>query len=213
MTDIPIIFSAPMIRALLDGRKTMTRRLAWRESRNVSTGRIADSYQRPSPWQRAKPGDRLWVRETWQLHSRATDLGCVVYRASIGGSWTEAHEMVPVSKLIGKRLQPKPFQLGWRSPLHLSRDLSRLTLIVTGTKVERLNDISEADAIAEGAEINPIDHRHRTGFVGLWRSLHGDESWTENPEVVALTLRVIKANIDDVSPPHRTHTAALAGGI
>jgi hypothetical protein len=194
--DIPIIFSAAMVQALLAGRKTMTRRLA------------------TSPLRKARPGDRLWVRETWQLHSRATDFGCVVYRASINGSWTEAHEMVPVSKLIGKRLQPKPFQLGWRSPLHLFRELSRLTLTVTGTKIERLQDISEADAIAEGIEYNPrldpigpckwrVYGKENTGtsspqhsFETLWSTLHGSESWDANPEVVAPSFTVIKSNID-----------------
>lgn len=184
MTDIPIIFSAPMVQALLSGRKTMTRRLA------------------SSPLRNALPGDRLWVRETWQLHSRATDFGCVVYRASINGSWTEAHEMVPVSKLIGKRVQPKPFQLGWRSPLHLFRDLSRLTLLVTGTKVERLQDISKADVMAEGiherngAPMIDVHAGWHEPFADLWVSLHGKESWDENPEVVAISFDVVKANID-----------------
>lgn len=188
--DIPIIFSGPMVQALLSGRKTMTRRLA------------------TSPLRNAKVGDRLWVRETWQLHSLATDLGCVVYRASINGSWTEAHEMVPAAKLIGKRVRPKPFQLGWRSPLHLFRELSRLTLVVTGTKVERLQDISEADATAEGVEpmragvgsdSKPI-RTYRTGFVGIWRDLHGEDSWLANPEVVAISFEVVKANIDAHHP-------------
>lgn len=184
MTDFPIIFSEPMVQALLSGRKTMTRRLA------------------TSPLRKVQAGDRLWVRETWQLHSRATDLACVVYRASINGSWTEAHEMVPVAKLVGKRVQPRPFQMGWRSPLHLFRDLSRLTLLVTATKTERLQDITDADATAEGAQGRGgnghtfADSSPRNGFADIWRSLHGAESWDANPEVIALSFRVARSNID-----------------
>ena len=184
MTDRPIIFSAAMINALLAGRKTMTRRLA------------------SSPLRRVVPGDRLWVRETWQLHSLATDVGTVVYRASINGCWTEAHQLVPAQLLKGKRIAPKPFQLGWRSPLHLFRECSRLTLEVTGVKTESLHDISRRDAICEG--IAPGGPENPVGievdeFRDLWRSLHGDESWEANPDVVAISFNVVKRNIDVVS--------------
>ncbi len=197
MTDRPIIFSAAMVNALLSGRKTMTRRLA------------------ASPLRRVVPGDRLWVRETWQLHSLATDVGTVVYRASINGSWTEAHQLVPAQLLMGKRLQPKPFQEGWRSPLHLFRECSRLTLEVTGIKQERLHDISEADATAEGCKaVRDSCHVFEgtgydkaglchsaasTAFSILWDEINGPGAWDANPEVIAISFKVIKRNIDVVS--------------
>lgn len=201
MTDHPIIFSAPMVQALLAGTKTMTRRLA------------------SSPLRKAQAGDRLWVRETWQLHSRASDVGTVVYRASINGSWTNAHELFPDAAFAGKKLQPKPFQLGWRSPLHLFRDLSRLTLEVTATKVERLRDISPQDAWDEGVERRSRQVRQMWlfgasaqerediykracvwEFEELWKRLHGGESWDENPEVVAISFSVSRANINSHKP-------------
>lgn len=256
--DIPIIFSGPMVRALLEGRKTQTRRILAcgiptapgidnvNPANNIRHDLpYFDAYcsERKSPenprgmsrnwcwWTRDDrqclptvnvkyaPGDRLWVREAWQLHSLATDVGTVVYRASINDSWTEAHELVPVAKIVGKKVAPKPFQMGWRSPLHLFREFSRVTLIVTGVKVERLQDISDADALAEGvlawrdswtekqaaeaflrgteaaAETRQGTVAQRLFYL-LWTSLHGREEWTKNPFVVAPTFRVIKANID-----------------
>lgn len=209
--DIPIIFSRPMVRALLEGRKTQTRRIVklptkgeyvrpdmggWAATTvgggnsfivrrdgtreparecvaiwNQTTGTcIAMNYQ---------PGDRLWVRENWRpIHSGDPSRGAV-YMADVGRDDTK-----------------------WRPSIHLPRWASRLTLIVTGVQVERLQEISEADAIAEGAD--PIvDHGtgsapylHRIGFEQLWCRIHGQGAWIANPFVVAVTFRVIKANVD-----------------
>lgn len=163
----PILMSAPMIRALLDGRKTQTRRILTPQPRPPVARWVAeDNWWMPkavsdtirqqfiTTWPNAtrcpygQPGDLLWVREAWQLHSRATDLAKVVYRASEAASHSEFHELIPVS-LIGN-MQPKPFQQGWRSSIHMPRWASRLTLELTAVRVERLQDISEADAVAEG---------------------------------------------------------------
>lgn len=227
MKDIPIIFSGPMVRALLDGRKTMTRRLlkpqpeiCFVDGKQLPVGILhVEGDPRPrltigrvikAQEIRFAPGDRLWVRETWQLHSRATDLSTVVYRASINQSWTEAHEMFPAA--LAGNLQPRPFQEGWRSPLHIPRWASRLTLVVTDVKVERLQDISEADAEAEGVSkirdhcfaIKGFDYdlaglchsRPSIALAKLWMHLNGDESWEANPYVVAITFTVHKQNID-----------------
>lgn len=243
--DIPIIFSGPMVRALLDGRKTMTRRIiklptkgeyvrpdmgGWAAT-TVGGGKSfvvrRDGSREPQPehvaiWNqttgtclatRFQPCQRLWVRETWQLHSLATDFGTIVYRASINQSWTEAHEMVPVANIAGKRIRPKPFQQGWRSALYLFRELSRLTLIVDAVKVERLQAISDDDCLAEGVcpfQSGPtpvfgikVDggYEHagltpRETYMNLWCSLNGPSAWNDNPFVVAPSFRVIKANID-----------------
>lgn len=187
MTDYPIIFSAKMIRALLDGRKTQTRRLAERvyiDKRGYAPVQRCD----PSPWTKVKAGDRCYVRENFSYQEingdRIEEFGGIHYWADGNpefGNWT----------------RPKP-------SIHLPRILSRITLIVAATKIERLQDITEDDARAEGAQprmsgvgFNGVPSKsHRTGFVHLWGSLHGTDSWLNNPHVVAMTFRVISANID-----------------
>lgn len=175
--DRPVIFSAPMIRALLDGRKTMTRRLAWR----MDCGNRVQWA--PSPWQRVQPGDRLWVREVWKpVHSGDPSRGAR-YQADVDRDQTI-----------------------WRTPIHMPRWASRLTLTVTATKIERLQDISEKDALAEGIHWDPLAGMYNCsgewrsnivpGFRALWESLHGAGAWDRNPDVVALTFTVEKRNID-----------------
>jgi hypothetical protein len=225
MTDIPIIFSAPMIRALLDGRKTMTRRLAWHrpyfvgdrpiaEGEHVEMTRIGSTpiplAYRPSPWQLVQPGDQLYVREAFCKYSLvelfgAGPRGFIVYRAGhpMILDYGESTERVEI------RAGTIPAEARWKPSIHMPRALSRLTLTVTATKIERLQELTAADAIAEGISwsddyegYHTEECRHYHGawpersFASLWRSLHGEESWDANPEVVALTFDVAKRNID-----------------
>lgn len=211
MTYRPVIFSGPMVRALLDGRKTMTRRLAWREHHLAALG-FSDAdramiagkgwnierprpdglfyVSKPTPWQKVRPGDRLWVRESFA--TAWFDNGAHAYMAD----WRRDYEQI--------HHEPK-----WKPSIHMPRQASRLTLIVTATKIERLQDISEEDARAEGAlsadfatgrecALDPGLGSYRLHFADLWRSLHGAESWNANPEVVALTFTVHQANIDQM---------------
>jgi hypothetical protein len=179
VTDRPILFSGPMVRALIDGRKTQTRRLA------------------TSPLRKCEPGDRLWVREKWQLHGRATDFCTVVYGASATRSWTEFSRQFPDSLAAG--LSPRPFQEGWRSSLHMPRWASRLTLEVTDVSIEPLNLISWNDAVAEGCpgKLGPNpdfpdewDPTPTEEYRELWIELHGKASWDANPDVLVLTFRL-----------------------
>jgi len=196
--DKPIIFSGPMIRALLDGRKTMTRRMAWREFPKLV--RVVNDKPRraPSPWQRVRPGDRLWVRESWSLTGEFSDATSKYLRG-----------FYSPERVLGRHLRHRADADGydeasqaWRPSIHMPRWASRLTLTVTATKIERLQEISEADAQAEGiAPYVPDDaiqqgHRwYRMNFEDLWNALHGAKSWDANPEVVALTFAVEKRNI------------------
>lgn len=214
MTDIPIIYSSSMVRALLQEAKcpgtgkTITRRLAYteRRKRNPALGESASCVV-ASPWQKAKAGDRLWVRENLtrsvERHWRYSADGAVILlqradpRCAKMVSWVHHYD---------HKAAPS---------IHMPRWASRLTLIVTGTKTEPLQTISEEDAIAEGVKRLParadgfgnewvyltdatVTPRRtaREAFADLWRSLHGNESWDENPLVVALGFRVIKANLD-----------------
>ncbi|HYM30789.1 MAG TPA: hypothetical protein VEU47_05795 [Candidatus Cybelea sp.] len=93
-----------------------------------------------------------------------------------------------------------------RNSIHMPRWVSRLTLIVTAAKVERLQAISDEEAKAEGAELLDevtgrvsLDDRrgsYRDGFRAIWESLHGSGAWEANPEVVAISFDIVKANID-----------------
>lgn len=194
MADLPIIFSAPMIQALLreveapGTGKIMTRRLAWTiKTKNLHVVALGwemgpdNKLRRPSSWRRVKPGDRLWVRENFYVEG-----------GDDGNGFGYAADLDPIHG--PPRLTPC---------IHMPRHLSRLTLIVTATKIERLQEISEEDAVVEGAELKETARRHliwhasyRAAFAALWNSLHGLASWDANPEVVALTFTVHKQNID-----------------
>lgn len=207
MTDRPIIFSAPMVRALLAGQKTQTRRLIRTDEHGrCIRGRYA-AYMRdgvglvwrpyggadeqPMPFDRVcelvgyAPGDRLWVRETF---AHATNFPPAVrYYAT-----DDVHEL--------RRKRPA---------IHMPRWASRLTLTVTQVRVQRLHDITEIDSSDEGAPCCVMDDdgkfyenqggTYRCGFVGLWNSINGKRTgaaWDDNPWIVALTFTVEKRNID-----------------
>lgn len=206
----PILFSAPMIRALLAGSKTQTRRIAKpRGSSRPSLldGQWSDSYvlhPENREWLMSdcpygQPGDLLWVRET----------------CGTGGyfplPWAYRADG---NEYPGER---------WTPAIHMPRRASRLTLRITEVRVQRLQDISEDDAQAEGVDsdsadgifyyvpgilphsitaVEPTcregDAPRRNCFANLWRHINGPDSWTANQWVWALTFEVIKANVDDV---------------
>jgi hypothetical protein len=200
MPDRPIIFSAPMVHALLEGRKTQTRRIIKpRKHASLFDGSWSDSYVLDpgnEEWrQREVPfavGDRLWVRETWGVG--ISDHGdCPRYKATMdyqcGDKIKSPHE--------------GPFQ--WRSPIHMPRKFSRMTLTVTEVRVQRVHEISEEDARAEGCAVTwsgdmnegPSKWADET-FADLWESIHGPGSWEANPWVAAISFTVEQRNIDAV---------------
>jgi hypothetical protein len=186
MKDTPIIFSGPMARALLDGRKTMTRRLAWvlpgKAGRRAKASRDWPPGMWPSSWQNRQPGDRLWVRESLATH---------------GNFGFPLGETPQVSDLQGRvwsyTADGLPHRTGGRPSIHMPRWASRLTLEITAVKLEPLKAISEQDALAEGVQHDPTG---KDAFGSLWETLHGECSWIDTGEVVALTFTVHKQNID-----------------
>lgn len=251
MTERPIIFSAPMVRALIEGRKTETRRIvtpATTEFGALTPGKLTALYWQHADWSKAapdrgfpvaelggytsgylhvpchddgdgkpcrtcqergwdttshrlypriQPGDRLWVKETWARTSVAPIV------ETIDKPWVIFRESDNRTDYGGP----------WKSPLHLSRRDSRLTLDVTAVRIERLNAIGKDDAIAEG--LNEIDGNFTVEHDGtvygsrdpvavyrrLWDSLHGAGAWAKNPWVIVITFAVVTANIDAAPEP------------
>lgn len=193
MADKPIIFSGPMVNALLAGRKTQTRRILKPQPPDglmpESMAIAGEAQPIGAGWSR---GDRLWVRETCAIWNG--EHHDIVYRADETSDGWEAmrHDA----------------RLGFwkiKSSIHMPRWASRLTLTVTDVRVQRLQEISEADAMAEGVDAVIMDDvprqaamSRRSDFAALWNSIHGPEAWDANPWVVALTFAVHKRNIDSV---------------
>ena len=221
MADRPILFSAPMVRALLEGRKTQTRRIIKPQPtgridplRSYNHGRMEiafgpdmrDKGGGPKWWRPlAQAGDRLWVREAWRCHSWASDVATFMYRAHERHSYTEMTEQFPVA---GREyIRPG---MSWKPSIHMPRWASRLTLIVTDIRVQRLQDISKTDAIAEGVERDSDGWRDymlphtrlcvsATGsFQTLWNHINGPDAWKANPWISAYTFTVINCNIDQI---------------
>jgi hypothetical protein len=179
----PIIFGAPMIRAVMDGRKTQTRRLV-KDQGAISD--IAGGGIEPV-------GSRLWVRETW---ARWTDTGggwCVVFKADREARQElhyDAGEGDPAG--LGEIVTPLPAEaIAWRSPIHMPRWASRITLEITGVRVERLQEISEIDCEAEiGAEPYSLGNDAYPRFRELWDSLNAKRApFESNPWVWCLTFK------------------------
>ena len=181
MKERPILFSAPMVRAILDGSKTQTRRGAILPSdvqfHNGSAYTMrwdegeGHHWRRDFPCPYGQPGDRLWVRETWGLHDTEPKDGPtnarIYYRERDGHHHCMRHQK-------------------WRPSIFMPRWASRITLEITGIRVERLQDITNNDALAEGTP----DLRTKENnwdmvrcYQELWEQINGAGSWALNPWV------------------------------
>jgi len=203
----PILFSGPMVRAILEGRKTQTRRIVnldrayhdcgrheimeWRNQNGFWFGlyewNTVASLQCPY----GNVGERLWVRETWAVVPKVSDDG-PKHKAKgdgTGATWRADWN-------------GNPSGFPWKPSIHMPRWASRINLEITGVRVERLNDISEADAYSEGVTIpshykfasngRPNDRNEaRVTFETLWESINGPESWPLNPWVWVVEFKRI----------------------
>ncbi|RVL08603.1 hypothetical protein, partial [Sinorhizobium meliloti] len=240
-------FSGPMIRALLAGRKTQTRRIIKPQpfasgyyDGEIELNVIPANYQYPKAFRfnanavgggaileeifepRINAGDRLWVKENAAVrheswHHVDGDAHQVCYRADEDehGRWLG---LASCGNGIRRGKAPSVFprkshnldgSLRWQPSIHMPRWASRLTLIVTDVRVERLQDISEEDAIAEGIEQSgEFPDRYLTpagdyavpkvAYQRLWENINGKGAWDANPFVAAYTFTVIKQNIDQI---------------
>ena len=231
MKERGMIFNAEMVRAILDGRKTQTRRPM--KVQPVLSGGLYEVYG--AGWSvgmtsvPAVPGhslaancpfgcvgDRIWVRETYRVHSKASDLATLVYKASEQNSWAEQTHRVPLS-VCTKQVSPDK----WTPAIHMPRWASRILLEITDVRLERLQDISEEGAQHEGlytevwdqtvvarnyaasdeffqfwsddmphfVEMNEL---YRSSFRSLWESLYGEDGWQANPWVWVIEFKRIE---------------------
>jgi hypothetical protein len=209
MTDHPILFSAEMVRAILKGKKTQTRRTIKPVPTFNGGGAIFDEGDRqedfvepywvfPETCKYGKPGDLLWVRETWGAVWPADEpvplRQCEIeYRADLPPGCTDRPGEWPADEGSGPEV-PK-----WRPSIYMPRWASRITLEVKGVRVERLQDISEDDARAEGCDparwIDETDvgmEGYREGFARLWNKINGPGAWEANPWVWAISFERVK---------------------
>lgn len=235
MADKGIIFSAAMVRALLDGRKTQTRRLlnsvrvfrthesppytlkgehleralqnAAGMRRVARTGWTweADAYEWQAPAERTwwmanvayAPGDRLYVREAHGFNH---------YKYAEGKAPTERPDDLPddhISYLATESDSEIANELRYRPSIHMPRWASRMWLAVTDVRVQRLQECSEGDALAEGIDRILYPETGEWGwpqrrYAELWDSLHTAEGerWQDNPWIVAVTFDMHRGNID-----------------
>ncbi|EBQ8819894.1 hypothetical protein DKS79_19220 [Salmonella enterica subsp. enterica serovar Kisarawe] len=204
MKECGMIFNAEMVSAILSGRKTQTRRpIKWKQTRfteiaerdDGSLWPWAEDCERGGDIWFACPygeiGDRIWVRETFRVHSRATDVATLVYRASVRNSWTEQTHRVPVA-VCNKPATPEK----WTPSIHMPRWASRILLEITDVRVERLRDLSEEDAKSEG--ITPSaggvlpGWEYRINFRDLWMDIYGTDNWEANPWVWVIEFKRVE---------------------
>lgn len=231
MKSRPILFSAPMVRAILEGRKTQTRRVVKIKDHSLPLargfwmdpdGKCVDkdgprySFGHRVPGDPGNmyvhervtcpyglPGDRMWVRETWGVWA-----------------WSDGYTLNEHIEYRADRQDGRiPDGVSrWRPSIHMPRKHSRITLEITGIRVDRLQEISEEDAMAEGVDrdpepLDPDDQEdprevgypsasalamaeatmHRRLFSSLWERIHGAGSWDANPWVWIVEFRRVEA--------------------
>lgn len=223
MKERGMIFNGEMTRAILDGRKTQTRRIMKvQPSEDFTPMNMAletdykarwytpgivdkDGYLQPAskevfgvsnenegyscPF--GAVGDRIWVREAFRVHSRATDIATLVYKASERNSWTEQTHRVPVA-VCNKPATPEK----WTPSLHMPRWASRILLEITDVRVERLSSISEEDAGREGYPADPSPYGGRMDkwlwFRQLWDGIYPEQSFKHNPWVWVIEFKRVE---------------------
>lgn len=232
MRDHPILFSTPMVRSLLADRKTETRRL-FGGIEPLPNGNFhifgngggmvgvcdADVSKHAPDYVRIETGDRLWVRETYLPDPPSDDPSwhenvCSYVEWSGCGSKVSdvPHALRQVDHCIfAADAKWAGTEMRWRPSIHMPRWASRLTLTVKNVRVERLQDINEDDAIAEGVELDSDGWRDylmphtqccasaTDSYRTLWDSINRKHPWASNPWVIAYTFTVERQNIDRIA--------------
>lgn len=225
MKERGMIFNGEMVRAILDGRKTQTRRpvklphidrdAMCELSGNELAGELLAGNYRNSP--HGKPGDRMWVRETWGVVSHELDEdgriqpwtpdrpATAIHEMPFGNGYYSGHAIYAADGEFtwGDDDGYEDGRSCWKPSIHMPRAACRILLEVTDVRVERLNSISQEDAQAEGMELTgwrPTYSDPDSGgevwtpydnFAQLWESIYGEESWQANPWVWVIEFKVV----------------------
>ena len=199
MKERPILFNAQMVRAILSGSKTQTRRIVKPQPNAVHDGEpywYIGGYRvwgyrpaaavplraggNPLPCPYGQVGDRLWVREAW---ARDDEDGALMYRADLGRD--------PCADLWEQgRLEGVP-RYRWRPSIHMQRWACRINLQITDVRIERVQDISRGDAMAEGCPFSNMaaGPDPRQWYSDLWKQINGPASWEPNHWVWVVEFR------------------------
>ena len=216
MTERPILFSGPMVRAILDGRKTQTRRVCKLQPQVVDV----EPRHKPHTWgfwhddhdkmrnglvvrcPYGQPGDRLWVRETWGVGTRPHHIDGWTDGIEYRADEPYCDDVEPLPLYTPKA--PAGFyegydKRGWRPSIHMPRWACRLLLDVKAVRVERLQDISRSDCYAEGliADNQPMRYNGEPAqerFAALWDGLNAKRGhgWDTNPWVWVIEFSVVQ---------------------
>lgn len=232
MTDLPILFSGPMVRALLAGTKTQTRRavgLPTIELMPIGNGTLWHVHNRgggvvnvltenigkvAADYYRIQPGDRLYVRERWVPLAPGGDMAPIAdatYSMTVDGAHQHRDGRYREGLGEGQYAAGAFDRFKWRPGIHMPKWASRITLHVTEVRVQRLQEISEEDARAEGARLHAAANELSNGgwthdewyvfetaklsYTNLWNAINGPGSWEANPWVAATTFEVERCNI------------------
>lgn len=206
MRERPILFSGAMVRAILSGQKTVTRRACKPQPSAHAHTSSADGNPMSAWWETGKdinrcpygqPGERLWVRETWYC-----DHFDVISGPYLKPSDLNLDEARSDGTLVYAADGLAPYeceQPAWKPSIHMPRWACRILLEITEVRVERLQDITEQQALAEGVascaqDLDPDGNGYSPGelFSILWSSINGTDSWNANPWVWVVEFKRVE---------------------
>ncbi|VTN06270.1 Uncharacterised protein [Raoultella ornithinolytica] len=216
MTERGMIFNAEMVRAILDGRKTQTRRpvkfpvhdksLGCELAGNELAGEISAGNYLNSTL--GKPGDRIWVRETWGVVSHELDEdgqiqpwtpdrpATAIHEMPFGNGYYSGHAIYAADGDFtwGDDDGYEDGRSCWKPSIHMPRAASRILLEITDVRVERLKNISDGDALREGCSTVDMKSGDCVAdmFARLWASIYGEESWQANPWIWVIEFKHVE---------------------
>lgn len=200
----PILFSTPMVQAIMSGTKTQTRRVVknqpvydeesgykfWDNLMFDIHDNVLETMYMPDHCKFGEIGDILWVRETYLK---------LVPEHFITSNYVYKSDMCPDSEEVRQQYIKQGYPYNWKPSIFMPRDACRIRLEITNIRVERLHEITEKEAQAEGAEfqkwegITETTQSYLNGFTSVWLHINGDASWNSNPWVWVIEFKRIES--------------------